>query len=315
MQDHYNSPPQPTQSVVSINTKWRLRIFISALFLLPALLISGQSNNSYRSFEHWYLGLNLGSASFYGDISHRTNAFSGGMFRDRDFVYGLTLTKKFGPMFWTKLNLLTGTLSSTNEGLDLSFKSDIVEVSAVGMLSLTDIFLGDDPDRPVNAYLFFGPGLVSFRSWKRVPGTDSLIDADGTGNNKGLGFVVPMGVGVDYRVTEQFTVTGEFSIRNVRTDRIDAHTDISRVQEGYGYINLGLHYQFEMPEGILKRNNRHTGKSSDPALKAYNKRKSTVMKTKGYREGMKTKRRIEREKKEWLILKLFRKTRLDMATE
>jgi hypothetical protein len=124
-----------------------------------------------------------------------------------------------------------------------------------------------------------------------------------------------MGVGVDYRITQQFTVTGEFSLRNLRTDQVDAHTDIARVQEGYGYINLGMHYQFDMPEGILKRNSRYNGRSSDPALKAYNKRKATVMKTKGYKDGLKTKRRIEREKKEWLILKLFRKTRLDMATE
>lgn len=299
----------------------------TSLVLVMATMLSFQSTaavaetQNYKSFEHWYLGLSLGTTKFYGDVSSRrnsfsnTNPFSGEFYSDRNFMYGLTLTKKFSGIFWTKMNLLTGTLSSSDETQDYYFKSDIVEISATGMLNLTDIFLGNDPQRPLNVYAYAGMGALSYRAWKRQQQTDSLIDTEGTGRNKALNLVIPLGIGAEYRITETFTVTGEFSLRNLRADNLDAHASINTSQEGYGYINLGLYYQFDMPEGLFRRNNRYNGKSSDPAIRAYNKRKSNIMKTDGYRKGLRVKRQLERERKEWLIFRFFKKTHLDMATE
>lgn len=300
------------------NTLIILGLFL--LFSTSSITAKGQIQG-YRGYEHWYIGLNLGTSSFYGDISERSgafsniNPFSGNFYQDRDFMFGLMLTKKINGVFWTRLNLLAGTMDASNSTGNLYFKSDVVEFTGIGMLSLTEIFLGEDITRPVNAYAFVGGGIVSYRSWKRMIDTDSLIDMEGTGKRKAVNFVLPVGLGVDYRVTDQFTLTGEFSIRRLGTDRLDAHSKDGSYREGYGLISLGLHYQFEMPEAIMKRNIRHTGKSTDPAIRAYNKKKAAVMKTKGYKQAKRDKRRLERQKKEWLILQLFKRSRLDMATE
>lgn len=301
--------------------------FTKSLFLISLLtlvLVSGETKaqgNGYKGFEHWYIGLNLGTSKFYGDVSGRTssfsnaNPFSGSLYRDRDFMYGITLTKRFSGIFWTRFNLLAGALDAQENDLNLYFKSDIVEFSGVAMLSLSDIIGGADPQRRLNVYTYAGAGLLSYRAWKRQLANDSLIDTEGTGKHKASDFIIPMGIGVDYRINGQFTITGELSLRNVRSDRLDAHASVNAGQEGYGYINIGAHYQFDMPEGLFRGSKRYNGKSSDPALKAYNKRKATIMKTDGYRKGLRTKRKLERARKEWVFLKFFRKTHLDMATE
>jgi hypothetical protein len=315
-------------TMIHSNRKYFRKITLSVAFAITAFTLAltvPQSTSaqfsSYRSFEQWYIGISLGSTRFYGDISGRshsysqTNPFSGTFYQNRDFMYGISLTKRFGGVFWTRFNLLNGTLDSEEDDLNLYFKSDIVEFSGHAILNFTEIFLGADPQRPVNVYAYAGLGILSYRAWKRQIQTDSLIDTEGTGSQKALNIIIPLGIGVDYRVNSNFTVTGEFSLRNLRSDRLDAHSSVNTGQEGYGFINVGFHYQFDMPEGMFRNNNRYNGKSSDPAIRAYNKHKSNIMKTEGYREGMRAKRRIEWERKEWLILKLFKKTHLDMATE
>ncbi len=301
-------------------SKMRILRHVCSLFslVLITMLISASTsaqNPAYERYEHWYLGLSLGSSNFYGDISERSRTFSSPLFTDRNFLYGITLTKKFNNIFGARLNLLTGTFDDSRDELNFYFRSEAIEFSGIAMFSITGIILGNDPDRMINAYLFFGPGIIRYRSWKKSLTETDFLETEGTEGKKSTDFAIPIGFGVDYRLTDQFTITGELSFRNVRSDRMDAHTDDSRLQEGYGYINLGLHYQFDMPEGVFRRNSRYTGKSTDPAIRAYNKRKATVMKTKAYRDGLRAKRIHEREKKDWLIFKLFKKTRLDMATE
>ena len=293
-----------------------LRSLITAAVLFCAIKpADSQRFLSYPNYEHWYISLNLGSSNFYGDISERRSAFSGGLFGNRDFMYGLSLTKKFNGVFGMRMHLLTGQLTDVNEELNMHFRSEILELSATGMLNLTNIFLGENIDRVVDVYAFVGGGMLRHRSWKRDVDTDTLIEAYGTGRRRNNAFVIPMGAGAEFRVTPTFTVTTEITLRNVQTDRLDAHINMSNAQEGYGLFMLGLNYQFEMPAELMRRNTRHTGKSSDPALRAYNRRKATVMKTRGYREGMRDRRQYERQKREWLIFRIFRRTRLDMATE
>ncbi|MFO7723893.1 MAG: outer membrane beta-barrel protein [Bacteroidales bacterium] len=299
----------------------RTPLLIAAITAIMLTNIIPAQAQGYRGYEHWYIGLNLGTSKFYGDISGKTSGFSnaspfsGDFYNDRGFMYGLMLTKRFNGIFWTRLNLLTTTLGSENENLDFYFKSDLVEFSLSGIVSLSEMIGGNDPDRLLNVYAFAGAGMVSYRAWKRQLDTDSLIETEGTGSRKAANMVFPFGLGVDFRVTPEFTISGEFSLRHLQTDRVDAHGGDRGMNEGYGYINLGLHYQFDMPEGVFRRNTRYNGKSTDPAIRAYNKDKATVMKTKAYKQANRDKRKLEREKKEWLILKLFKKTRLDMATE
>jgi hypothetical protein len=269
----------------------------------------------YPRYEHWYLGLQLGSSNFYGDISERSSAFSGGVFNNRKFMYGATFTKKFNALFGTRLNLLTGVLSDASEDLSLQFKSEVVEISALGYFGLTGAILGDDYDRPYDVFLYVGAGMLGHRTWKRDLLLDTLTETDGTGRKSSKAFMIPMGVVAEYRLASDFTITAEFTLRNVQTDRLDAHSSLDKNREGYGYIALGMNYQFDMPEGIFRRNSRHTGRSSDPALKAYNRKKKTVMKTRGYREGQRDKRRYQREKKDWLIFRIFKRSRIEMATE
>ncbi len=298
----------------------RMLMFVFTAVLLHSLPAKAQSQ-PYRSYEHWYIGISFGSANFYGDISGRNNTFSninpfsGDFYRDRGFMYGLMMTKRFSGVFWTRLNLLTGTLGSQEDDLKLYFKSNLLEFSGICMINLSEVIGGSNPDRLFNAYAFAGAGLLSYSAWKRKVMGDSLIDSEGAGRRKALDFMIPMGIGIDYRINNQFTVNAEFTFRNLSSDRLDAHADGNKGQEGFGLISVGFNYQFDMPEGLFKRNTRHTGKSTDPAIRAYNRRKATVMKTEGYKQGMRNKRIFERQKREWLIMKLFKKTTLDMATE
>lgn len=306
------------------NIYLRLPVLLPVIFITIFFLMSGKvdcQTNTHRGYEHWYLGLNLGSSSFYGDISERKRGLShsipltGNFYSNRNFMYGLTLSKHISPTFWARMNVLAGNISSERIDKGLYFKSNVVELSSIIMLNLSEMIWGRDRERIFKLYIFAGAGVTLHSSWKRDILTDTLVDSEGIGKNNASSLVIPAGMGLEYVVTDRFTIQGEFSLRNLGSDRLDAHTNETRSPEGYGFITIGLNYRIEMPESLWPRRNPYTGKSNDPALRAYNRRKAVVMKTDGYKRGIRDRRKFERQHREWFIFELFRKTTLDMAKE
>ncbi|MDT8309347.1 MAG: outer membrane beta-barrel protein [Bacteroidales bacterium] len=298
----------------------RFLLFTVSMWMFSFFTPVDAQITNYHFHEQWYVGLTLGSSTFYGDLTDKTNKlsrnnpFQQSFYNDRKFMYGLTMSKRVNGAFWLRANFLSGNIQSTKESVNMFFKSNMYEFSLIGMVNFSELIAGGDRDRPVNIYGFAGIGMASYASWKRDLFTDSLIRKVGNGK-RNQEFLFPFGVGVDYKVNNYFTVNAEVSMRKVSGDDLDAHLDANGPFEGFGYLSVGINYQFDMPQGVFSTRKKYTGKSTDPALKAYNRNKKIVMKTKGYRKGMRYKRSMERKKKEWALVQMFKKTRVNIATE
>lgn len=302
----------------------RNRIIIITIILLgftAASQVNAQYSR-YRFHEQWYFGVSLGSNSFYGDLTDRKNTFArnnpfqGDFYKDRKFMYGFDMTKRFNSIFYMRGSLIWGNIASTSETENMYFRSNMRELSISAMFNFSEIIMGEDPDRPLNVYGFIGIGSARYTTYKRDLITDTVVSSVGIGRDgKAKGILFPMGLGVNYQITDDICVNGEITLRRLEADNLDSHLDDAKQFEGYGYLSLGISYRFNMPQGMFWKPPTHNRKSSDPSLKAYNRKKRTSMQTTQHKKAVSLKKKMVRKKRQWAIVQFFKRSRLNVAKE
>ncbi len=132
-----------------------------------------------------------------------------------------------------------------------------------------------------------GIGFNESRTWRYSTLGGNLIGTNGFREKRSIFFmrppmtetVVPLGVGVSYNLYANMDLAVEYSYHFVNTDKLDDLISDRSGIEGYSLISAGLYVRFQTPKNWSLRRGlpSYTGKSSDPAIKAYNKRKRVVM--------------------------------------
>ena len=294
---------------------------LPVLFVLSMVFTLGQgelsAQRNYYFTEQWSVGLAAGATTFYGDLSNRTNGlfantpFSKFFYQDRQAMAVLVLDKEFNIYFGVRGHVAYGKLKSTYEASKEYFKANMFEYSLAATLDFTNLFMGADRFRQWSIYGYLGIGLTESRTWKYNMLTGDLVGTNGFGKPKREGgkyvpmteTVLPMGLGFSYQFVKEFSVFVEMAYHPLYTDKLDA-TVIGSKRDGYGLLMLGAKYHFTMPDHwqIGGRYPRYNGKSNDPAIKKYNKRRRVIMNTKGYKKGVKNRKRFKttrRKKLRW----------------
>lgn len=280
------------------------------LYVIVSLLLSISGLKAQRTYflsEEWSVGLNAGATTFYGDLTDKANRFfsstpfSKYFYQDRQWMASLTLEKKINIYFGVRGNLNYGNIKSTQESVKAYFKAHLFEYSLSGTIDFTNIFMGYDRFRTWGIYGTAGIGFTESRTWKYSMTSGELIGTNGFGIPKREGgryvpmteTVIPIGLGFNYKPFDDFSFQVELSYRPIHTDKLDATLSDKSSLEAYGMINVGATYHFALPNHwrLGSRNPRYNGRSTDPAIKAFNKRKHVIMKTKGYKRGLKLKRK------------------------
>jgi opacity protein-like surface antigen len=223
---------------------------ILALPFFCSSLLQAQS-----PFESKYeIGINAGTLIYQGDLT--PSDF--GSFKTPGLVVGLNGSRRLSNKFAARLDLSFGRLRGDDAKYNepdwrqeraLKFKTPVTEVAALLVWNA----LGTD--RRLSPYLFAGLGYAFLKIDRDYSRFNYAYFAD-----QGLGeelqrdidhdlprseFMVPVGVGVRYALTEKLGLNVESAYRHISTDYLDGFSRAGNPSrdDAYFKFSLGLSYQ------------------------------------------------------------------------
>jgi len=267
---------------------------------------------SYRLSQKWKMGAYIGSTKFYGDLTDNTSSilnntpFSSYFYQDRKLGGTFYIEKWLNPFFGLRGMLFGGTLRGSQEASKQYFEASYFDYSLALTLDFSSLIWGPDNGRNVRIYGFGGLGLSESRTLKYDMNTGKIIATNGFGDPKHDGgprramteMVFPVGLGLSIFSSKTISVNIEGQLHFVTTNKLDATPVDGTSFETAGLIAIGLVYNFNMNGLRIGGGNYRTfeGRSNDPALKEFNKRKRVVMQTKMSRKAMKKRKKFRHQR-------------------
>lgn len=239
-----------------------------SVFLLCASLISLSSFSQLSAGTYWEGGVTIAPSNFLGDLGG--NAGKGTTFlkdnnfsQTRFFIGGFAAvypSELFGARFSLNYGRLSGDdavikgkggMEEARRLRNLNFKTSILEATIVGEIYPTVLIESDPTDvfHKIRPYGIAGIGAFRFNPKGQDPGTGQWVDLAPL-HTEGQGFSeypdrkpykltqinIPLGVGIKYYVTENFSLSFEIVHRKTMTDYMD---DVSTE-----YIDPNLFYNY-----------------------------------------------------------------------
>jgi hypothetical protein len=196
-------------------------------------------------------------------------------------------------------------MKSTKESSKIYFEGDLFEYSVAGLIDISNIIYGLDRYRKWNFYVFLGVGFTETRSilydlntGDRIGSTGFRLSKTGNSYRRMTELTFPIGAGVKYCVGRKMNVFFEITRHIVHTSKLDAYPVEGTNFESLGLMNIGFTYDFRLPNHWTPaRNPRYNGKSPDASIRAFNKRKHVVMKTKSYKKAKRKRKKYGRKRR------------------
>lgn len=287
---------------------------LAVVILVLSLFISSESNAQRYSFDKaWTVGAGIGATKYYGDLTDNTNSifsntpFSKFFYQDRKFGGLFFIEKAFSPYLGVRAMLFGGKLKSTQESTKQYFEGNYFDYSLSLTLDFSNMIFGRDNSRFTRVYGFVGIGMSESRSLKYDMNTGNIIATNGYDEPKHEGgarrpmteVVYPLGLGVAIFASEDFNLFFEGHLHVVASNRLDATPIDGTKYSTVGFISVGAVYNFSISSFGRRGRGYHTfeGRSNDPALREFNKRKRVVMRTKYNKRSFKKRRRFKHQRR------------------
>lgn len=210
------------------------------------------ANNSFaqsRAYRYWSFGANAGANIFIGDIKRYTYLPSTEDPSEFKIAYGLTVDKKFSPVFGLRGQLLNGQLAGADPVVtEKIFEAKVLEYNLSAVFNLNNLFSSNKKTRKLE---LFGLAGIGFSNWEtdRYLFSDPDVHVDGSGQSAGGGIsgrttetVVPFGLEVDYHLNRDWTIKGEYTFHPVYSDLLDMR-EADFAYDMYNYAALGISYK------------------------------------------------------------------------
>lgn len=231
----------------------KIPVFTGTLVLMAFTAPSAQAQFQSTPYE---VGIQVGTLVYQGDLV-TPNV---GNLKSLYPSIGLNVSKGLDPYFSVRANFLRGKLSASEADFstpayrrqrNFSFSSSITEFS--GLLVFNPF---GQSERKLSPYVFAGAGLTFLnvkRDWSRM---DSTVFDSKSATAIGLGkdtltspprviAALPVGAGIRYNISPQFSLNLEGMFRFIATDYLDGFKYAANPKNNDRYygLSLGLHYQ------------------------------------------------------------------------
>lgn len=201
------------------------------------------------SFDrYFYVQAGLGVTQFFGDLNpdflnKRTN-----------LMYGFGVGYQFSPVIGLRGTFNNGWLVSTNDDVQRRMSSSIWDAQLTPTFNLSNLIFGYKPERFLSIYALTGVGYMNYSSiLLNTQGTDdfgddALLDRFGPdaqapfADKAESGIMVPVGLGLDFRLAEKWDAFLEYNQRITFIDNIDI-TEAEK-NDQYSSLMLGVRYKF-----------------------------------------------------------------------
>ncbi|RLD67065.1 MAG: hypothetical protein DRI84_03400 [Bacteroidetes bacterium] len=287
--------------------------FIFFGFILSIIFssIHVQAQN-YRLSQQWKLGAYIGATKFYGDLTDNSNSilnntpFSSFFYEDRKLAGSFYIEKWINPFVGIRGMFFGGSVKSTQESSKQYFEANYYDYSLLLTLDFTSMIWGADNGRNISIYGFGGIGLSESQTLKYDLTSGSILATNGFGEPKREGSgrrpmtetVFPVGLGISLFASNPLSVNIEGHLHYVATNKLDATPVDGTNFESVGFISVGIVYSFNIKGLRFGGRNYQTfeGRSNEPALREFNKRKRVVMNTKMNRKAMKKRKKFRHQR-------------------
>lgn len=245
-----------------LNYKSFVMMLILIFGLAPALVFAqdqGTGEKGARSSfdKHLYLQAMGGVSQFYGDLNPDKM-----INKDVNLFYGFNLGFQFTPVIGVRGVFNNGWLNSTYEDKDQRMSSSLWDGQLHLTVSLTDLIFGYKPERFLGVYGFAGGGLATYASVLYKNSDEEILARNGPFADPPFKqeaeqeFVIPMGIGLNFRLAEKWDLNLEYNFRYTMVDNIDLVVDGK--DDHYATAMLGVTYKFK-PSANLKSMEKNYG--------------------------------------------------------
>jgi len=226
-----------------------IKIFFTFLFVVLIMNSNGQTTNkSNNGFtDDLQINFNLGFTEFYGDASNNGyfKKFSG----EIAFSSGITVRKYLSPVFGVGVNLWYSGLKShkdrraTGDTANFLLTGKYFDGNLNLLIDFSNLFWGPS-SRKLSVYGTLGLGYASWNSQLADSITGIILnsgDALGDNSYKKGGFVFPIGLGVNYMLSNTWALNFEMNLRTVLNDDVDVWRDGFKYDQPL-YTSIGVSY-------------------------------------------------------------------------
>ena len=222
-------------------------MILSLLFAGASATVNAQDTKDNYYTQKWTDNIYLGAG--FGGMA----VFNGGM-NTPTFNFNVTIGKQITPV-WGVRTQVGGLWQSLDEQYPQAYHSyckDFVEFNLDGTMSLTNLFLGYNPDRALDLYAFAGPTMniakavsANFElTGTNSPNSTTAIEGEYTYTEKGTKarFGATLGLGLAYNISNKWALNLEGRLGV--TPSIFGYGSDCRSAEATGRLTLGFAYTF-----------------------------------------------------------------------
>lgn len=233
----------------------RILLPIFILLIITSSVSAQESAYEEPVKDHagWSMALMSGFNQYYGDISQK--GFFGKFDGETKSMWSIMIGKQMNDWFTLRGQIMGGTLQSYKDTFDDGDEANLMMNTRYFELGLNGRF---ELDRLWNSYgterrwQVYGVAGLSFASWDAFL-KDYVLNSeiDPGGDKVHSGLVIPLGVGLEYQVYENWYVFTEWTMRFVASEMVDL------VQGNFSSdpilnVALGVNYKFGLPTNKKK---------------------------------------------------------------
>jgi OOP family OmpA-OmpF porin len=171
-------------------------------------------------------------------------------------AYGLSVTKFLSHNFGLQAQFITGEMSGKDKEkpdqyfftTKIKYDASLNLVFQIGNIA----FLKRSPDLAIYGYL--GVGQIYFDPNKSWYVQDNFI-TDTVNYHNTREIIFPFGVGFKYRISKNFSLNAEYSLRHTNTDKLDGYFRLLSEDDDYSYMSVGVICHLGVKEKVLEWNN------------------------------------------------------------
>lgn len=240
--------------------KTPLLLLLFTLFVSQIIVAQSVNKSSRKFSSNLEVNYNIGFSQFYGDASSSSffQKFSG----EIGIGNSLHLKKHLSPVFALGLNGYYGcvkshkTVSGSGAAVDFSLGGGYGDIDLRGYVNFNSLFWGYDRKRKLSVYGWMGigygfwdTGLTDNKTGDYRESGDAVVGTTET-YNKG-GAVVPIGFGLDYRISDNLSANLVGDFRTVLNDDVDVWRGGFKYDQMF-FVGIGMSYHINPGFGKRK---------------------------------------------------------------
>lgn len=181
-----------------------------------------QKSRSASIAGTWETGVLLGPTFYYGDLN--VNKFLPD--KSISFAGGLYATSQFTNVFGLRAQIVLGGLRGSKSWQDgkkpvtESFSAFCIDFTVNSVINFTNMFSPYRQGRKVFVNGLLGAGVFAWNSLLTADVNGVVSNPDQIAGFQ-AGFVLPVGLGLQYNFTERISAGAEFTVRTVFSDNVD----------------------------------------------------------------------------------------------